>query len=147
MPEDWEMETGAGKGASPFIRIQIRIWHAFSVWQKLCVCTWLSCNGIQNCIRFWLYLSIQRAVHFPPFFRASFMTLVHLKPLLDVWGKKECCIHQNFGGREHHFLGSVLWAALFYPSWFCWSKAWLDHMCCSTGKKESEWQEKAQEVT
>ena len=38
---------------------------------------------------FWLYLCIQRAVHFPPFSPASVMALVHSKPLLDVCLREE----------------------------------------------------------
>ena len=38
--------------------------------------------------------------------------------------------------REQHFLGPFLWASWFLASWFCYFKAWLDHTCYCTGKKE-----------
>ena len=62
----------------------------------------------------------------------------------SVWGKEKCCNRQNFGYRKQQFLGPVLWVALYRSLWFCWSKAWLDHTCFFTGKKEC-W-EMAQEV-
>ena len=67
----------------------------YVVRQKLCVCTRLKRHGIWNCVHFWLHLCIQRAVHYPPFSPpASFMALVHLKPLLDVclWEEKSAVI-------------------------------------------------------
>ena len=33
--------------------------------------------------------ALQRAVHFPPFFPASFMAPVHLKPLLEICFREE----------------------------------------------------------
>ena len=53
--------------------------------QKLSMCTRLARNGIRNRVCLWLYLSIQRAVHFPLFFPASVMTPVHSKRLLDMF--------------------------------------------------------------
>ena len=43
---------------------------------------------------------VERALHFPFFFPPSVKRPVHLKPLLDVWGNRKCCNHQNFGHRE-----------------------------------------------
>ena len=39
----------------------------YGIQQKLALCTRLTSNGKRNCTCFYLYLCLQRAVHFPPF--------------------------------------------------------------------------------
>ena len=56
----------------------------YGVRQKLCVCRRQARKGLRNSVRFWLYLCIQKAVHFPLFFPALSMAPVQSKPLLDV---------------------------------------------------------------
>ena len=73
------------KGASPFVLIRMRVGYGMrnGARQELCVCTRLERNGMQNCVRFWLYLCIQRAgCVFPSIFpciiygTSSFETIV-----------------------------------------------------------------------
>ena len=100
----------------------------YGIQQKLCVCTWLARNGIQNRTRFWLYLYKQRAVHFPPFFLPSLMAPVQNHWWKSVWGEKKCCNHHSFGGREQHFLGPVLPSTCFILCDFADLKhGWITH--------------------